>query len=236
MGGKWSFHFPGNVMQIYPGSAIGLGSDPKELEIARNTVHIHALVENALGEHEFRKAKETVITCKDPHFYKVGAFNASNLSCLFFAAAARVGYDPDVIWEEMRQMILHRGIPNGFLKENPHGIEQLNTIPDAIQEMMLQSHEGVIRIFPVWPAESHPEAAFRGFRACGAFEVSASLKNGIVDMVTVVSHKGHVCRLQNPWPEETAKVIRFDGRVEMFSGDILEIQMQREESVGIIRV
>lgn len=236
VGGKWSFHFPGNVMQIYPGSAIGLGSDPKELEIARNTVHIHALVENALGEHEFRKAKETGITCKDPHFYKAGAFNASNLSCLFFAAAARVGYDPDVIWEEMRQMILHRGIPNGFLKENPHGIEQLNTIPDAIQEMMLQSHEGVIRIFPVWPAESHPEAAFRGFRACGAFEVSASLKNGIVDMVTVVSHKGHVCRLQNPWPEETAKVIRFDGRVEMFSGDILEIQMQREESVGIIRV
>ena len=51
-------------------------------------------------------------------------------------------------------MILHRGIPNGFLKENPHGIEQLNTIPDAIQEMMLQSHEGVIRIFPVWPRKS----------------------------------------------------------------------------------
>lgn len=49
VGGKWSFHFPGNVMQIYPGSAIGLGSDPKELEIARNTVHIHALVENALA-------------------------------------------------------------------------------------------------------------------------------------------------------------------------------------------
>ena len=24
-GGKWSFHFPGNVMQIYPGNAIGLG-------------------------------------------------------------------------------------------------------------------------------------------------------------------------------------------------------------------
>ncbi|MFR5152762.1 MAG: hypothetical protein ACLTER_27370 [Ruminococcus sp.] len=25
IGGKWSFHFPGNVMQIYPGNAIGLG-------------------------------------------------------------------------------------------------------------------------------------------------------------------------------------------------------------------
>ena len=88
---------------------------------------------------------------QNPHFYKAGAFNASNLSCLFFTAAVRVGYDPKIIWKEMRDMILNRGIPNGFLKENPHGIEQLNTIPDAIQEMMLQSCEGMIRIFPVWP-------------------------------------------------------------------------------------
>ena len=63
----------------------------------------------------------------------------------------------------MRDMITYRGIPNGFLKENPHGIEQLNTIPDAIQEMMLQSYEGVIRIFPVWPRKKHPNASFRIF-------------------------------------------------------------------------
>ena len=83
VGGKWSFHFPGNVMHIYPGSAIGLGSDQKELEIARNTVHIHSLVENALGDHELRKARKVGVKCKNPHFYKAGAFNASNLSCLF---------------------------------------------------------------------------------------------------------------------------------------------------------
>ncbi|MFR3947394.1 MAG: hypothetical protein ACLTZM_10115 [Ruminococcus sp.] len=52
------FHFPGNVMRIYPGNAIGLGSAPEELEVARNTVQIHALVENALGELEYRKALE----------------------------------------------------------------------------------------------------------------------------------------------------------------------------------
>ena len=55
IGGKWSFHFPGNVMQIYPGNAIGLGSEPEELEVARNTVQIHALVENALGELEYKE-------------------------------------------------------------------------------------------------------------------------------------------------------------------------------------
>lgn len=233
VGGKWSFHFPGNIMQIYPGSAIGLGSSPEELKTAWNTVHIHALVENALGEHEWKKAKKAGESVKDPHFYKAGAFNASNLSCLFFAAAARVGYDPDMIWEEMHQMILHRGLPNGFLKENPHGIEELNTIPDAVQEMMLQSHEGVLRIFPVWPSEKHPNASFGGFRACGAFEVSASLKNGIVDTVAVISHKGHPCRIWNPWPDREAEVLRPDGRIERYSGEIIEIEMYQEEQVTI---
>ena len=72
-------------MHIYPGNAVGLGSAQKELEVARNTVHIHSLVENKLGELEYKKAlekasdekKETAV--KHAHFYKAGAFNASNL-------------------------------------------------------------------------------------------------------------------------------------------------------------
>ena len=222
-------------MQIYPGSAIGLGSSPEELQTAWNTVHIHALVENALGIHELEKARQSGEPVKNPHFYKAGAFNASNLSCLFFAAAARVGYDPDIIWEEMRQMILHRGLPNGYLKENPHGIEELNTIPDAVQEMMLQSHEGVLRIFPVWPVKNHPEASFRGFCACGAFEVSASLKDGMVDTVTVVSHKGHPCRLVNPWPGQYVSVLHSYGREGKYSGEMIEISMHQEEKVTFKR-
>lgn len=233
VGGKWSFHFPGNVMQIYPGSAIGLSSPKEELETARNTVHIHALVERALGEFQWKKAKEAGEEGKDPHFYKAGAFNASNLSCLFFTAAARVGYEPEIIWEEMREMILHRGLPNGFLKENPHGIEELNTIPDAIQEMMFQSHEGILRIFPVWPKTEHPNASFKGFRGCGAFEVDASLKRGEVEEIVVISHMGHPCVMENPWEKGEGELIRSDGRREKLSGEIWSIPMQKEETVKI---
>ena len=238
VGGKWSFHFPGNIMHIYPGNAVGLGSAQKELEVARNTVHIHSLVENKLGELEYKKAlerasdekKETAV--KHAHFYKAGAFNASNLSCLFFTAAVRTGYDPDIIWKEMRDMITYRGIPNGFLKENPHGIEQLNTIPDAIQEMMLQSYEGVIRIFPVWPRKKHPNASFRNFRAWGGFEVSASLKDGEIEQVTVLSHKGNTCRVENPWPEKSVIVkYGYSGREEVCFGEYLSIELQKEEQV-----
>ena len=235
VGGKWSFHFPGNVMQIYPGNAIGLGSDPEELEVARNTVQIHAMVENALGELEYKRALEKAEGVKNPHFYKAGAFNASNLSCLFFTAAVRVGYDPEIIWKEMRDMILNRGIPNGFLKENPHGIEQLNTIPDAIQEMMLQSYQGVIRIFPVWPRAKHPNASFRNFRAWGGFEVSAALKNGEVERVTILSHKGHPCRIKNPWSGKSVKVSYEYGRPdEVHFGEYINIELYKEEHAELV--
>ena len=255
-------------MQIYPGNAIGLGSEPEELEVARNTVQIHALVENALGELEYRKALEEAEFAdkdnannllfnsngelengeaysngmesggvKNPHFYKAGAFNASNLSCLFFTAAVRVGYDPEIIWKEMRDMILNRGIPNGFLKENPHGIEQLNTIPDAIQEMMLQSCEGVIRIFPVWPSAEHPNASFQNFRAWGGFEVSAVLKDGEVERVTILSHKGHPCRVKNPWPGKSVKVSYEYGRPdEVHFGEYLNIELYKEEHAELFRI
>ena len=268
IGGKWSFHFPGNVMQIYPCNEIGLGSAPEDLDVERNTVQIHALVENALGELEYRKALEEAEFAdkdnannllfnsngelengeaysngmesggvKNPHFYKAGAFNASNLSCLFFTAAVRVGYAPEIIWKEMRDMILNRGIPNGFLKENPHGIEQLNTIPDAIQEMMLQSCEGMIRIFPVWPRAEHPNAFFRNFRAWGGLEVSAALKDGEVERVSILSHKGHPCRVENPWPGKSVKVSYEYGRPdEVHFGEYLNIELYKEEHAELFRI
>jgi hypothetical protein len=41
----------------------------------------------------------------------------------------------------------------------------------AINEMLLQSHEGALRFFPVWPA--HRGAAFTTLRTNGGFLVSA---------------------------------------------------------------
>lgn len=223
-------------MHIYPGNAVGLGSSTEDLEIARNTVRIHAMAEKAVGEYDYKRTLEAGEKVKDPHFYKAGAFNASNLSCLFFTAAVRVGYDPDVIWNEMHEMIQHRGISNGFIEENPHGIEQLNTIPDAVQEMMLQSYEGILRIFPVWPKINHPNASFRGFRAWGAFEVSASMQNGIIECVSVVSHKGHICCIQNPWGKDRIRIVRSCRDQELFmDGEILHIPLYREEEAVLTK-
>ena len=70
------------------------------------------------------------------------------------------------------------------------------------------------------------------FRAWGGFEVSASLKDGEIEKVTVLSHKGNTCRVENPWPEKSVIVkYGYSGREEVCFGEYLSIELQKEEQV-----
>jgi hypothetical protein len=71
-------------------------------------------------------------------------------------------------------------------------------IAAPLQEMMLQSYGGVLRIFPCWPSDV--AASYTTLRAEGAFLVSAGWKDGRVTSLEIVSEKGTPCRLVTPWP------------------------------------
>ena len=86
----------------------------------------------------------------------------------------------------------------------------------VINEMLLQSHEGVIRFFPVWPKEEN--ARFGGLRAVGAFLVSAELKDGTIRGVTLHSEKGRACTVQNPWPGKQVQLVRNGNAAETVAG------------------
>jgi hypothetical protein len=93
----------------------------------------------------------------------------------WYTACARVGYDPAKILAELRKMYDHHSMPNKLLAFGGGGIE--NVSPSlAVNEMLLQSHEGVIRFFPCWPRDL--DARFGGLRAVGAFVISAEFKAG----------------------------------------------------------
>ena len=62
---------------------------------------------------------------------------------------------------------------NGYLRQGGGGIETAGGA-QAVNDMLLQSSEGFLRFFPVWPAGE--DAAFDTLRAVGAFLVSASLE------------------------------------------------------------
>ena len=67
-----------------------------------------------------------------------------------------------------------------------------------LQEMMLQSWDGALRVFPAWPR--NVDASFTSFRAEGAFLVSASWSKGKVTSIEILSEKGAACCLYSPWP------------------------------------
>ena len=75
----------------------------------------------------------------------------------------------------------------------------------GLQEMLLQSHRGTIRIFPAIPA-SWNDLSFTSLRAQGAFLVSAQRIGGVVTRVEIVAEAGGQCRLVSP----------FDGNVVSF--------------------
>jgi hypothetical protein len=72
----------------------------------------------------------------------------------------------------------------------------------GIQEMLLQSQGGVIRIFPAVPS-GWQDIAFSRLRAEGAFVVSASRKGGRFDSLRIISEMGGKLRLENPFRGDT---------------------------------
>ena len=123
----------------------------------------------------------------------------------WYTACARVGYDPRTILANLRKECDQRSYPNLILYYGGGGIENVAGFL-AVNEMLMQSHEGVIRFFPVWPRDQ--DARFGGLRAVGAFLVAAELREGVARGVSVRSERGGPCTVANPWPGRPVQLFR----------------------------
>lgn len=94
----------------------------------------------------------------------------------------------------------------------PFTLEGNFAFASAIHEMLMQSHTGIIRLFPALP-ESWREASFRDLRAEGAFLVSADYRNGRVQQATIRSEKGGEVKLFNPFTRKVESRILQPGEV-----------------------
>lgn len=97
----------------------------------------------------------------------------------------------------------------------PFTLEGNFAYASAIQEMLLQSHTGVIRVFPALP-ESWQEASFQNMRAIGGFLVSADFREGKVKQISIHSEKGGTLKLWNPFKKKTETI-------QLKAGEILTI-------------
>ena len=86
-------------------------------------------------------------------------------------------------------------------KYRPFTLEGNFAFAAAIQEMLIQSHTGTIRIFPAIPP-GWKDVGFTSMRCQGAFLVSAEQKGGKVVRVTLFSEKGGRCMIRDPFAGE----------------------------------
>jgi hypothetical protein len=189
------------IQHIYPASQIGLGSDATLLGTAQNMVSAMARWSDGNGTNTF------------------------------YPAAARVGHDPADILKNLDAWVNGNSYPNLHIHTGGGGIENFNTVPSTITEMLVQSFQGKLRLFADWP--SMADARFGDLRATGAFLVSSQLKGGAVQYVRVVSEQGGSVVLVNPWPGKTLRLYRngtdagtLDGAeltIPTTKGDILTI-------------
>jgi hypothetical protein len=100
----------------------------------------------------------------------------------------------------------------------------------GIQEMLLQSHTGVIRVFPAVPA-TWIDVSFDSLRAEGAFLVSAAKKAGQVVEVRIRSENGGNLRLQNMFPGGVFKATGPSAEAVRKAGPIIEVPMRPGESL-----
>lgn len=78
-------------------------------------------------------------------------------------------------------------------------------LPAVIDECLLQSYNGELRLFPNWTGER--DAEFKTLRASGAFLVSARMEDGTVAWAEIVSEKGGTLTVVSPWGENSSVLV-----------------------------
>ena len=164
------------IQHIYPGSQIGLGSNATLLTTARNMVS------------------------------EMARWDDDNGTNTFYPAAARVGHDPSDILTHLDAWVSGHSYPNLHIHTGGGGIENFNTVPSTLTEMLLQSFQGKLRLFADWPTTA--DARFGDLRAYGAFLVSSALQGGVVQYLRIASEQGGPVVFVNPWPGKTLRVYK----------------------------
>ncbi len=208
----WIRH-PSMLMPIFPTGEIHMGSDKKMRDIVMNTVRF--LEENC----------------------EIGVFQVSWLS----AVCARMGDGQRALRLLYEMGLDHMLRSNGLSAEAnerfmnyclimrqplyyPCMMEFTGELLAAVNEMLMQSDNGIIRVFPAMPTgdneyerlarRGHAQGEFSSrfneypmwndvrfdkLLARGAVEVSASLKNGEIEFIKIKSLKGGKVRITSPY-------------------------------------
>jgi alpha-L-fucosidase 2 len=101
----------------------------------------------------------------------------------------------------------------------------------GINEMLIQSHTGVVKIIPAIP-NSWENLSFKNLRTMGAFLVSSEIIKGKVTQVEIGSETGGIINIANPFPSGKYSI---QGDFEKHEpGEIIKIQTIKGQKIVLI--
>ncbi|MCE5250387.1 glycoside hydrolase family 95 protein [bacterium] len=188
------YNVPVSLMTVFPGEEHGLHSSPEEYKIAVNTFNnqqneggnelVFLNVQAArLGILDLEKFKRQIEYCLIP-----------NGTCIDKVLQIHGRYT--------------NGTPYDWMGLMGNWFENFS-LPLVIDECLLQSYNGELRLFPNWQKDK--DAEFRTLRAVGAFLVSARMSGGSVQWIEITSEAGQPLTMISPW-KKGAVCLRAQGK------------------------
>jgi hypothetical protein len=208
------YNIPVTLAPVFPGDQVGIGRREDQLELARRTAATirleggndlvyQPLIRARLGMLDLEWFKREAAYCELPN---------------------------GVLQDRVRQIDGRYKDSTDFDFMTRMGVWTENlSLPAVLNECMLQSFSGTIRLFP--NTKNLGAARFETLRAAGAFLVSAAWDgHSIASPVVLVSEKGAAARIAKPW--DNLRVVRArDSRVlpADIRGDAIEFRTEAGE-------
>ncbi|GAA1367709.1 glycosyl hydrolase family 95 catalytic domain-containing protein [Catellatospora chokoriensis] len=178
------------------------GGDTRDIHPGDNTVNLEFIHPGeVLGINSPANERQIAINTLNA----MNSWGQDNSFPKVFTQAARVGYPAQSLIDQLKNQISTKSTANLRIGDPFHGLEKSGAI-EAINNMLLQSDDGVIRVFPVWPTGKN--ASFVNLREKGAFLVSSQLASGRVSYVDITAQAGGTVSIQHPWPGQAVTVTR----------------------------
>jgi len=109
-------------------------------------------------------------------------------------------------------------------------MESMSVLATAMNESLLQSYDGILRVFPAFPANKSGRFTLH---AEGGFIVSAEIKSGEIQWICIKSLLGNPCKLQLPWVKAQVQSSLKKGQ-QKISGEIAGLETKAGEALIIV--
>ncbi|MFF0342349.1 hypothetical protein [Kribbella sp. NPDC004875] len=158
--------------------------------------------------------------------------------------AARLGLS-----DEVKRLLL-KGIadfqiyPNGFtvhrtgqeaVRNHSFYNEWGGVLTTGLQEALVQSYDGVVRVAPAWPKNWDVSGSVQ---IEGGHRVSTEVHNGVPSVVGIQAGSRETLKVANPWPGQQVRVVDSHGRVVVppTSSDVVSVAVTPNTSYTLERV